>query len=541
MEARILIVDDSRAVVESLTHILSGQGYSVENRNDGESGWRRLLEAAERKAPMPDLLLLDLNMPGIDGLTLLRRLRSDERFALLPVIFLTVEANADIRMEALETGANDYLNKPVQALELLARVKTITSWKLAERSQQHRMECLIEAGRNLLATPNLDQVLQRVLRIGMDEIDAERGTVWLKGTDGRLECRAAMGSGAERLVRRVMAPGQGIVGWAIQNRQSVLVPNVQADLEFYRQLDDQISLYTRDIVAVPFIVRGIPVGILEMINKKQDAFSPADQAWLEVLASLAAAAIANAQIFQVLQQRTIQLQVQNEELDAFAHTVAHDLKAPLSTIVGFAETLAEAHTELPDDDLSHYLNKITQNGHKMRTIVDALLLLAGVRRMKVELEPLHMGTIVAEAMHRLSDIIEESQAEIILPETWPESWGYGPWIEEVWTNYLSNAIKYGGQPPRIELGGGVQSNDQMRFWIRDNGSGLSPEARSRLFIPFTRLERVDAEGHGLGLSIVERIISKLGGKVGVESELGQGSTFFFTLPREAKREERSPL
>jgi signal transduction histidine kinase len=541
MEARILIIDDSRAVVESLSHILAGQGYSVEHRSDGESGWRRLLEAAERKVLMPDLVLLDLNMPGIDGLTLLRRLRSDERFALLPVIFLTVEANADIRMEALETGANDYLNKPVQALELLARVKTIVGWKLAERSQQHRMECLIEAGKNLLGTPNLDQVLQRVLRIGMDEMGAERGTVWLKGTDGRLECRAAMGSGAERLVRRAIAPGQGIVGWAIQNKQSVLVPNVQADLEFYRQLDDQISLYTRDIIAVPFTVHGVAVGVLEMTNKEHDAFSPADQAWLEVLASLAAAAIANAQIFQVLQQRTIQLQVQNEELDAFAHTVAHDLKAPLATIVGFAETLEGAHTEIADDDLSRYLNKITQNGHKMRTIIDALLLLAGVRRMKVELEPLDMETVVAEAMHRLFDMIEESQAEIILPEAWPESWGYAPWVEEVWANYISNAIKYGGQPPRIELGGGVQPDNQARFWVRDNGPGLSPEARSRLFIPFARLERVDAEGHGLGLSIVERIISKLGGRVGVESDLGQGSTFFFTLPRQTKREEESPL
>jgi signal transduction histidine kinase len=148
-----------------------------------------------------------------------------------------------------------------------------------------------------------------------------------------------------------------------------------------------------------------------------------------------------------------------------------------------------------------------------------------------------MTAIVTAAQDRLADLIIACQGEIILPPVWPMAVGYAPWIEEVWVNYLSNALKYGGNPPQIELGFDVAKeavdqfpNFQIRFWVRDNGPGLTPEEQGRLFTPFTRLDQVRAKGHGLGLSIVRRIVEKLGGQVGVESEVGWGSTFWFTLP-----------
>ncbi len=218
-----------------------------------------------------------------------------------------------------------------------------------------------------------------------------------------------------------------------------------------------------------------------------------------------------------------------EDLDAFAHTVAHDLKAPLSLIVGFAEVLLEDYTAMPAEEREEFLRTIVQVGRKMSNIVDELLLLASVRSAEVEMEPLDMAAIVAEAQQRLTYLIAERQAQIILPEHWPVALGYGPWVEEVWVNYLSNAIKYGGQPPRIELGATVQPDGMVRFWVRDNGPGLTPEEQARLFTPFTRLDQLRVTGHGLGLSIVRRIVEKLGGEVGVTSEVGQGSTFSFTL------------
>jgi signal transduction histidine kinase len=269
---------------------------------------------------------------------------------------------------------------------------------------------------------------------------------------------------------------------------------------------------------------------------------------MEVLAPLAAAAIANAQLFQELrqrtvelQQRTVQLQARNEELDAFAHTVAHDLKSPVTSIVGYSTMLEATYDELTEESLRECLHAIVVGGNKMSRIIDGLLLLAGVRKKDVETEALDMAGIVAEAVQRSANLIEESQAEIILPETWPVALGYGPWVEEVWANYISNGIKYGGQPPRVELGATVQSDGvaprTVSFWVRDNGSGLTPEDQAQLFVPFTQLDQIRVEGHGLGLSIVRRILEKLGGQVGVESEVGRGSVFFFTLPGVAGKDK----
>ena len=123
--------------------------------------------------------------------------------------------------------------------------------------------------------------------------------------------------------------------------------------------------------------------------------------------------------------------------------------------------------------------------------------------------------------------ILESQGHIDFPTNWPQALGYAPWVEEVWANYLSNAIKYGGEQPRIEVGA-TPLNRMVRFWVKDEGPGISPDDQTRLFTPFTLLKSI--KGHGLGLSIVERIIQKCGGEVGVESQLDQGSTFWFTLP-----------
>ena len=129
-------------------------------------------------------------------------------------------------------------------------------------------------------------------------------------------------------------------------------------------------------------------------------------------------------------------------------------------------------------------------------------------------------------------MIEEYQAQIRYPQHWPVALGHAPWIEEVWTNYLSNGIKYGGQPPRLQLGATACSDGMIRFWVRDNGPGLTPEEQAQLFMPFTQLDQARALGHGLGLSIVRRILEKLGGQVGVESEgvPGEGCRFWFTLP-----------
>ena len=219
--------------------------------------------------------------------------------------------------------------------------------------------------------------------------------------------------------------------------------------------------------------------------------------------------------------------------------------------------LTQRYDRLDPDTIQEFLHTVARSSFRIGTIIDELLLLASVRGMQeVALQTLDMDWIVTQVLDRLRYRIEEHKADIVVPETWHEALGYGPWIEEVWVNYISNALKYGGTPPRVELGvdtgsparfgpqkstaspetGEQSSQDtiqpQVYFWVRDNGDGLSPEEQERLFMPFERLHRVRVAGHGLGLSIVQRIVHKLGGTVGVESpgQPGEGCTFYFTLP-----------
>lgn len=235
---------------------------------------------------------------------------------------------------------------------------------------------------------------------------------------------------------------------------------------------------------------------------------------------------------QALQEHATELEERNADLDAFAHTVAHSLKSSLGLIVGRAELLMAADDyELSEEKRRRSLVAIARTGRQMSHTTDELLLLASIRNIDVTLTPLNMERIVDAACQRLSALIEERTAEITLPEAWPTALGYGPWVQEVWVNYLSNALKYGGTPPVIELGASPQDGS-IRFWVKDNGPGITAEDQARLFTPFTRIDQAAAQGHGLGLSIVHRIIEKLGGTVGVESEVGAGSTFWFTLPAE---------
>jgi PAS domain S-box-containing protein len=243
---------------------------------------------------------------------------------------------------------------------------------------------------------------------------------------------------------------------------------------------------------------------------------------------------ARKQAEETLRQYASELQARNEELDAFAHTVAHDLNNPLTNLVGYADVLRVDYAEMSDEERQVCVNSILQSGQKMSNIIDELLLLAGVRQTQVEIKPLDMAGIVAEACRRLSYMLNRWQVKVVLPAAseWPVGVGYAPWIEEVWVNYISNALKYGGKPPRVEVGGEANPDGTVRFWVRDNGNGLTPEQQARLFAPFTQLNQVRAEGYGLGLSIVRRIVEKLHGQVGVESSgiSGEGSLFYFTLP-----------
>jgi signal transduction histidine kinase len=405
----------------------------------------------------------------------------------------------------------------------------------ALRRRNRDLALLNDMGQMLTATLDLDQVVDELLQSVTKVIRAEGGSIWLWDEErpGWLICRAAHHHGLRHsLINLRLCPGEGVASWVAQRGESAIVLAPPADRRFSPNIDARTGFHTNSLLAVPLIVRDAVIGVLEVVNKSEGIFDEDDLALAETLAASGAIAIDNARMFRVLREQTAELQARNEDLNAFAHTVAHDLKTPLGVIIGYADVLLDDYIkELQgDEEAQYYLQSIARNGRKMSNIIGELLLLAEIRRTEVQVEHLNMAIVLSEARQRLHFMIEEYKAEIVMPESWPRAVGYSPWIEEVWVNYLSNGIKYGGQPPRLELGATVQDDGYVRFWVHDNGPGISPEDQARLFTPFTQLDQVRATGHGLGLSIVRRIVEKLGGRVGVESEIDQGSTFSFTLP-----------
>ncbi|EIJ41503.1 bacteriophytochrome (light-regulated signal transduction histidine kinase) [Beggiatoa alba B18LD] len=238
---------------------------------------------------------------------------------------------------------------------------------------------------------------------------------------------------------------------------------------------------------------------------------------------------------QQLLNRSTELEQRNLEVAAFARTVAHDLKNPLGGIMSVISILqAECKVGQPMSiDFANRLQWLDQGAKQLHNIIQDLLLLAGVsQKGQVEIYPLDMHSIVQQVIHeRLAHLLEEYQGTIEIPEQLAFANGYAPWVEGIWANYLSNGLKYGGRPPHLVLGSNPLKTGQIRFWVKDNGNGIPLELQSQLFTPFTRLPtRNWVEGTGLGLSIVQQIVKKLGGTVGVESGVSEGSLFYFTLP-----------
>lgn len=253
-----------------------------------------------------------------------------------------------------------------------------------------------------------------------------------------------------------------------------------------------------------------------------------------------------------IQLRTeVQKELENKiaELDAFGHTVAHDLKNPLMVINVSIDGLIKEVGSSGSAKATRMLAFISDGTKQMMNIIESLLMLAGVKKINHQnFEVFPVGDSVRDALKRMEYLIEVNNVKITQPDQWPSAFGYAPWITEVWANYINNAIKYGGKSaeqikPAIELGYNIPDNNSktecIRFWVKDNGAGIAKDKVSTLFKEFSRLDTTGQEGHGLGLSIVKLIISRFDGEVGVESEPGNGSLFYFTLPIKKNGNEHS--
>ncbi len=370
-----------------------------------------------------------------------------------------------------------------------------------------------------------------------------------------------------------------------QTGQPLVIPDVTQDKDWVYSRPEHT--WIKSYVGAPILLHGRVIGFLSVLSTTPNFYTQPDGERLVAFTHHAAIAFYNAQLYtqaqeelaerrkveaalrqyqehleELVAERTAALratvaetqrlnqQLEHEiaergklinDLEAFTHTVAHDLKNPLGVVMGYASLAALKLQECEDAEAQGFITIIQNTGEKMDRIITELLTFARLRQDAITPVPLDMSVVIGEVEMRLAHSFAQYQAEFSKPAAWPLTLGHAPWVEEVWVNYISNALKYGGSPPRIQLGfdvvpsapgpaGAHSGASHIRFWVRDNGKGIPAEAQKRLFTEFTRFEQMRATGHGLGLSIVKRIVEKLGGQVGVESIPGRGSAFFFTLP-----------
>ena len=383
-----------------------------------------------------------------------------------------------------------------------------------------------EVSQKLTSLLDVEAVMGFLVRASAEIIGAPVSSLWMweDDTHQALTCRATHPpETVTQLSQYQIRPDHGIAGWVAVNGETSLTGDVYKDQRFAREIDRQTGFSTQSMLAVPVVLRDQVIGVIEILNKERADFDDEDVLMVETLAAAAAIALDNARLVGDLQMR-------NEELDAFAHTVAHDLKGPLTMVLGYSDMIETEASEMSSAEVVQACSIVARNARKMDSIIKEILLLSSVRKQAVTFRPMEMAIVVLEATQRIAHLTQEAQTEFIIPHEWPRVTGYAPWVEEVWVNYLSNAIKYGGRPARVELGYDEEP-DRVWFWVRDNGMGIAKEEQDKLFIPFTRLEQVRVKGHGLGLSIVQRIVTRLGGQVAVDSEVNVGSTFKFSLPR----------
>jgi PAS domain S-box-containing protein len=238
----------------------------------------------------------------------------------------------------------------------------------------------------------------------------------------------------------------------------------------------------------------------------------------------------NEELEKHVRDRTAQLEAANKELEAFSYSVSHDLRSPLRTIVGFSKIINDDYSAGLDPIGRGFLQKIGEAGRKMNQLIDDLLAFSRLGRKSLEKRPVDLNEIVRNVIDSLAQETAGRQMEWVLAEL-PPATADPALLQQVYANLIGNAVKYTSrrEAARIEIGSISQGGGTVYF-VRDNGAGFDMQFADKVFGVFQRLHRDDEfEGTGIGLAIVERIITRHGGRIWFEAEVDKGATFYFTL------------
>ncbi|MBN1995671.1 MAG: response regulator [Anaerolineae bacterium] len=305
--ATILVVDDLLTDLDFLVDTLSLHGYQLQTALNGPDA----LSLAQTDPP--DLILLDVMMPGMDGYEVCRQLKANERTRDIPVIFVTALDEVIAKVQAYSAGGVDYITKPFRYEEVLTRVKI----HLALKQRNHQLALLNQVGRELIATLDLQRIAEQIQQTVTEIVGATGTSVWLKDQEQEewLVCVAAFQEESEECWTDLrVRVGQGVAGWVAQTGQSATIADPANDTRFFSGIDKQTGFCTESLLAVPLQLRDRVIGVLEVVNKLNGTFDVNDLELVETIAASAAIAIDNTWLVEALHQHAVDLEHTNAEL-----------------------------------------------------------------------------------------------------------------------------------------------------------------------------------------------------------------------------------
>lgn len=380
-----------------------------------------------------------------------------------------------------------------------------------------RTALLLEVSRKLNSTLDVAQLCRILAGAAAQAAGAEGCWAGLFLERG-LKCCGWVHRGQDRLPDPSYAPGEGLVG-RLQDCGESLIDNEAARRPLYRAMKVSAAV----AVALCDSQRK-QIGFLEVYNK-DGGFSRDDALLLEALADIASTAIQNALAYERLRKNEAALRQANEQLESFAYSVAHDLRAPMRGCASFSELLLTRYGERLDEEGRRYLERVRSASVKMSRLIDDILSLARVAREPLELRRVNLSRLASELCADLERAEPRRRVDFrVQPDLWAQ-------CDERLTSMalrqlLHNAWKFTGKAPspRVELGRRGEA-----FYVRDNGIGFKQEYAVCIFGAFHRLTQ-EGSGTGIGLAVVQRVVGRHGGHVWAESAEGRGAAFYFTLP-----------
>lgn len=399
-------------------------------------------------------------------------------------------------------------------------------------STNRSIERLVVAIQELSLARDLDAVMHIVRTVARELTGADGATFVLREGDF---CFYADEDAISPLWKGSRFPIQTCIsGWAMINRKAAVIEDIYADERI--PADAYRPTFVKSLAMVP--IRTIdPIGAIG--NYWADRRLPTEEevTWLQSLADITAVTLENVQVYAELEQRvkdrTAQLLTANKELEAFSYSVSHDLRAPLRAIHGYLEILIEDYGVTLDEGATKLVNRVITSATQMEQLIEGLLSFFKLSRKELLKTMVPMDEVVAEICESIRE--QEKERDITFRiGALPAIKADPVLIKQVWVNLVSNAVKYTRHKEIafIEIDC-AEKDGAFVYSVKDNGAGFDMQYANKLFGIFQRLHSVkEFEGTGIGLSIVERIVSNHGGQIWADAAVDKGATFCFALPKE---------